>query len=84
MRIMCAPYYVISNLDESEKSEKNKESKKDEKKRKIVGKWRCEKYKTEGFDWKINQNDLHTIVHRSINVNRVRFEYNLCDLNWWE
>lgn len=51
------------------------------KNRKKVKMW---KYKTEGFDWKINQNDLHTIVHRSINANRVRFKYNLCDLNWWE
>lgn len=32
MRIICAPYYAISNLDDSEKSRKKQRIKKDEKK----------------------------------------------------
>lgn len=34
--------------------------------------------------WKINQNDLHTRLHCTINVNRMRFKYNSHDLNRWE
>lgn len=32
---------------------------------------------------KINQNDLRSSLHWSINVNRMRFKYNLRDLNRW-
>lgn len=42
---------------------------------------KCEEYETKKFDWKINQNDLHTSLHCGCNVNRMRFKYNLRDLN---
>lgn len=34
--------------------------------------------------WKINQNDLHSRLHCTINVNRMRFKYNSHDLNRWD